>query len=170
MARRVEVGRADRRKLQTRRLRRRGLEHPARMRSNEGMTSLSPWLKPTLLGPLLTLWTLTTIGSITVGMATLSGGRLDNWAIGMLWASFFGSALGVLAIAVDVLLLKLKWRSLPTGARAWIPSVLSPFGVAFIWSLPFLPPPETAVGAVLFISLPMVAATFVLRMMFGRRP
>lgn len=134
------------------------------------MTSLTPWLKPTLLGPLITLWTLTTLGSLTLGMAAITGDRLDSWAVGMLWASFFGSGLGVLGIGVDVLLLKLKWRQLPTGARAWIPSVLSPFGVAFIWGLPFLPPPESVVGLVLFISLPMVAATFALRMLFGRRP
>lgn len=135
-----------------------------------GMTSLSPWLKPTLLGPLLTLWTLTTIGSITVGMATLSGGRLDNWAVGMLWASFFGCTLGVLAVAVDVLLLRLKWRQLPTGGRAWFVSVLSPFAVGFVASLPFWPPPETAAGVVLFVFLSMLLATFGLRMIFGRRP
>lgn len=134
------------------------------------MTSLSRWLKPTLLGPLITLWTLTTLGSLTLGMAAISGDRLDSWALGMLWATFFGCGLGVLGIAVDVLLLRLKWRQLPTGARAWIPSVLSPFGVAFIWGLPFLPPPESVVGLVLFISMPMIAATFALRLMFGRRP
>ena len=136
----------------------------------KGMTSFSPWLKPTLLGPLITLWSLTTLGSLTLGMATITGDRIDSWAVGMLWASFFGSGLGVLGVGVDVLLLRMKWRRLPTGPRAWIPSVLSPFGVAFIWGLPFLPPPESVVGLVLFITAPMIAATFALRMLFGQRP
>ncbi|HJL16442.1 MAG TPA: hypothetical protein RMH99_12345 [Sandaracinaceae bacterium LLY-WYZ-13_1] len=139
------------------------------------MKSFAPWLKPTLLGPLMTMWILTTLGSMTIGSMTLgdvvlSGDRLDAWAVGMLWSTFFGSTLGVMGVAVDVLLLRMTWRRLPTGARAWLPSILAPFGVFFIWTLPFLPPPETAVGLVAFITAPMVVATFALRMLFGTRP
>lgn len=134
------------------------------------MTSFGPWLKPTLLGPLLTTWGLTTLGSVLVGMHALSGGRFDNWLVGMLVASFFGAGLGVLLVAIDVLLLRAKLRSLPTGARAWISSLLSPLGVFFIWSLPFLPPPESVAGTVLFIVAPMTAACFGARMLFGAKP
>lgn len=134
------------------------------------MTSFGDWLKPTLLGPLLTTWALTTLGSILVGMHVLSGGRFDSWLLGMLFASFFGAGLGVLLIAVDVLLLKAKLRSLPTGARAWISSSLSPLGVFFILSLPFLPPPESVLGVVVLVLGSMTAACFGLRMLFGAKP
>jgi hypothetical protein len=131
------------------------------------MTTFTPWLRPTLLGPLLTLWTLTTLGSVLVGMEALSGGRFDNWLVGMLWVSFFGCALGVILIAVDVLLLKLGWRQLPTGGRAWISSCLTPLAVFFIWTLPFWPQPETVLGLVAFLTLPMFAASFGSRMLFS---
>lgn len=134
------------------------------------MTSFGDWLKPTLLGPLLTTWGLTTLGSVLVGMHALSGGRFDNWLVGMLAASFFGAALGVLLIGVDVLLLKAKMRALPTGARAWISSLLSPLGVFFIWSLPFFSPPESVLGGVLFIVGPMSTACLGARMLFGAKP
>lgn len=133
------------------------------------MTSFTPWLKPTLLGPLFTLWTLTTLGAVMVGMGALSGGRIDTWLLGMLWASFFGSALGVLLVGVDVLLLKLKWRQLPTGARAWLSSCLTPFVVFFVWTLPFWPQPETILGVFTFITLPMAGAAFATRLLFGAR-
>lgn len=134
------------------------------------MTSFGDWLKPTLLGPLLTTWGLTTLGSLLVGMHALSGGRFDSWLTGMLIASFFGAGLGVLLVGVDVLLLRLKLRQLPTGARAWMSSLLAPLGVFFLWSLPFFPPPESVLGTVLFIVGPMAGACFGARMLFGQRP
>ncbi|HBQ11885.1 MAG: hypothetical protein RLO52_16185 [Sandaracinaceae bacterium] len=133
------------------------------------MTSLSPWLKPTLLGPLIVLWSLITIGAVLGSMPAIAGERLDGWLIGMLWMSFFGSGLGVLLIAVDVLLLKLKWRQLPTGGRAWISSCLTPMAVFFIWTLPFWPPPESVVGLFVFLVTPMFAAAFALRLLFSAR-
>lgn len=134
------------------------------------MTSLRDWLKPTLLGPLLTTWGMITLGSLLVGMHALSGGRFDSWLTGMLFASFFGAGLGVLLVGVDVLLLRAKLRQLPTGGRAWISSLLTPLGVFLIWSLPFMPPPESVLGGVMFIVGPMSAACFGSRMLFGQRP
>ncbi len=134
------------------------------------MTSLRDWLKPTLLGPLFTTWALTTLGSLLVGMAALTGGRFDGWLTGMLVGSFFGSGLGVLLVGVDVLLLRAKMRQLPTGGRAWISSCLVPLGVFMIWSLPFMAPPDSVLGGVVFIVGPMSAACFGSRMLFGQRP
>ncbi len=132
--------------------------------------SFREWLKPTLLGPLLSVWGVTTLGSLLVGMAVLSGGRFDSWLVGMLFGSFFGSALGVLLVGVDVLLLRLKMRKLPTGGRAWISSMLAPFGVFLIASLPFWPPPETVLGSVLALVGPMAGACGGSRILFGTRP
>lgn len=134
------------------------------------MTSFGDWLKPTLLGPQLTLWGLTTLGAVLVGMSALSGGRFDNWILGMLVASFFGAGLSVLLIGVDLLLLRSKARALPTGSRAWASSLFSPIAVFFVWTLPFVGPPESALGQTIFLVGSMSGACFGARMLFGRRP
>ena len=134
------------------------------------MQSFSSWLKPTLLGPLLTLWLLTTAGAFLIGMQALSGGMIDSWLVGMLWATFFGSTLGVILVGVDVALLKAKVRRLPTGLQAWIGGVLTPFGVFSLWQLPFFGQPETVLGLVAFLMLPMVGAALAVRLVFGSRP
>ncbi len=134
------------------------------------MTSFGTWLKPTLLGPIFTMWFTTTLGSLLVGMHVLSGGRFDSWVTGMLVASFFGAGLGVTLVGMDVLLLRLKVRKLPTGTRAWMSSLLSPLGVFALWSLPILPPPDSALGVVAYIVGPMAAAATGVRIAFGERP
>jgi hypothetical protein len=133
------------------------------------MTNFGDWLKPTLLGPMLTMWTLATLVSLTIGMAAVTGGRLDTWLQGMLIASFFAAGLVVLLLAADLFLLKMKWRKLPTGTRAWISSILSPFAVMVIWNLPFFPPPSSVLGLVLFITVPMSLGALGVRMLFGER-
>ncbi|MCZ7683978.1 MAG: hypothetical protein M5U28_36500 [Sandaracinaceae bacterium] len=134
------------------------------------MTSFGPWLKPTLLGPLLTTWGLTTLGSVLVGMHALSGGRFDSWLVGMLVASFFGAGLGVLLIAVDVVLLKAKLRSLPDGgARLDLVPALAARRLLHL-EPPLPAAPESVAGTVLFIVAPMTAACFGARLLFGARP
>ena len=133
------------------------------------MTSLRPWLQPTLLGPLLTLWGLATFLSMLFGAAAATNGMIDTWAVLMMWATFIGSSIGVITVAVDVTLLKLKWRSLPTGGRAWLGSMLTPLLVYVLWTqLWWLP--ETEMTFVLFIMAPMVGCSFGTRMIFGTRP
>jgi hypothetical protein len=132
------------------------------------MNSFGAWIRPTLLGPLFTMWSLTTLGSILIGVAALTDGRFDNWITAMIFASFFASGLIVMLIGADLVLLKAKLRQLPTGSRAWVSSVLAPFGVFFLWR--FLPQPESALGLVLFLVAGMAGASFGLRMAFGTRP
>lgn len=133
------------------------------------MTSLRPWLKPTLLGPLLTTWGLGTLGAILVGAAALSGGRLDGWLQLMIFATFFGCAIGVILVGVDVVLLKLQWRALPTGGRAWLSSLLTPIFVFVLWNLGFFQP-ETMFGVVLWLFGPMFLAAVGSRLVFSARP
>jgi len=130
---------------------------------------MRPWLLPTLLGPLLTLWGLATFLSMLIGAAAASLGRIDTWAVLMMWATFIGSAIAVITVGVDVFLLWLKWRALPTGGRAWLASMLTPLLVYVAWTqLWWLP--ETELGAVMFILLPIVGCSFGTRMIFGTRP
>ncbi len=134
------------------------------------MTSFGPWLKPTLLGPLLTSWGYMSLGIWLLGVATITGGHLDDWLIAMLWASAFGCMLGVTSIAVDVALLAAKMRSLPTGVRAWLTSLLAPVGVIFIWQLPIWNPPESVLALVVLLVAPMFVSPLLLRLAFGTKP
>lgn len=134
------------------------------------MTSFAPWLKPTLLGPLLTSWAYMTFGTWLMGTAAITGGTLDDWAIGMVWASAFGCMLGVATVAVDVLLLRARLRRLPTGVRAWASSLLSPLGVVLVLQLPFWGPPETVAGFVAMFAGSMFGGPLLLRLLLGSRP
>jgi len=132
------------------------------------MTTLRPWLAPTLLGPLCVMWGLATLGSLVMGVEAISFGLLDDWALLMMWATFFGSTMGVFLVGADVTLLKLKWRRLPTGLQAWLSSVATPFACYGAWVL--LPPPSTPLGGALFVLGPMFAAALVTRTLLGSRP
>ena len=132
------------------------------------MTSLRPWLAPTLLGPLLLAWGLATFGALTIGAAALTHGFVDDWAVLMLWATFYGSTMGVFLVGADVSLLALKWRSLPTGVAAWISSMVAPVICYGAWIV--LPPPSTPVGLVLLLLAPMAGGAVLSRMFFGSRP
>ena len=130
---------------------------------------MRPWLQPTLLGPLLTLWGLATFLSMLISAAAATNGTVDTWAVLMMWATLIGSAIGVITVGVDVLLLKLKWRALPSGGRAWLASMLTPVLVYVLWTqLWWLP--ESEMTFVAFILLPMVGCSFATRMLFGTRP
>ena len=132
------------------------------------MTSLRPWLAPTLLGPLLVTWGFATFGALTIGASSLTLGFVDDWAVLMMWATFFGSTMGVLLVGADVFLLALKWRSLPTGTAAWISGMIAPVVCYGGWIT--LPPPSSPVGLVIYVTAPMAAAALVSRMFFGSKP
>ena len=132
------------------------------------MTSFRPWLAPTLLGPLLVMWGLATLGAYAIGTAALTFGTVDDWAMLMMWATFFGSTMGIVLVGADVTLLAMKFRSLPTGGRAWMSSMAVPVITYGGWM--FLPPPTSELTLVLWMFLPMAAAAVISRMFFGTRP
>ncbi|MCB9596454.1 MAG: hypothetical protein H6719_27270 [Sandaracinaceae bacterium] len=132
------------------------------------MTSLRPWLMPTLLGPLLVMWGVATLGAFAIGAAALTHGTVDDWAVLMMWSTFFGCTMGVFLVLSDVFLLASKTRQLPTGGRAWLSSMLVPFLCYGLWMV--LPPPSTALFLMLWMFGPMGAAAFASRMLFGSRP
>ncbi|MGF1467363.1 MAG: hypothetical protein ACFCGT_14655 [Sandaracinaceae bacterium] len=139
------------------------------------MTNFAAWLKPTLLGPLLTLWSLVTLAAVIariagVALAGLTLGLVDDWLLGMVNASLLGSMFGVLLVWIDVLLLRLKWRALPTGLRAWGTSCATPVLTGYVWGSGILPPPETMPALVGWLFVPMIGSAFALRSLFGRRP
>ncbi|MBX3273947.1 MAG: hypothetical protein KF729_27025 [Sandaracinaceae bacterium] len=132
------------------------------------MTSLRPWLLPTLLGPLLVMWGLATLGAIALGTTALTHGTVDDWAVLMLWSTFFGCTMGVALVVSDVVLLVAKLRQLPTGGRAWLSSLLVPFFCYGLWVA--LPPPSSALMLLAWILGPMGLAAVASRLLFGARP
>ena len=74
------------------------------------MTSLKPWLVPTLVGPFATMWSLTTVMFVIGAQMTIFGERLDSWALAMLLTGFVAAGLVVSLLVADVILLAMKLR------------------------------------------------------------
>lgn len=134
------------------------------------MTDFTPWIRPTLKGPFITVWGLTTLAHLTFGVAALTGGRLDSWMLGMLFGSFFASICVASLVAADLVLLRTKLRRLPTGAGAWLSSLLAPAAVWMGWAWLGAGDGEDVADAVLRIAAPIVLAPLALRLATGRAP
>ena len=86
--------------------------------------TLSRWARGTLLGPMVTIWILITLAAGTESLDALAdwvglAGRFtDEWWLAMLLGSFWASTLAVALVAVDVALLRSKFRARPTGIRS----------------------------------------------------
>lgn len=134
------------------------------------MTDFTPWIRPTLKGPFLTVWGLTTLAHLTFGVAAICGGRTDSWMLGMLFGSFFASACVAALVAADLVLLRVKLRRLPTGAAAWMTSMLAPVSIWLGWAWLGAGDGEDVPEVVLRIAAPMLLGPLALRLVFGRAP
>jgi hypothetical protein len=137
------------------------------------MTDFGPWLRPTMLGPFVTMWGLVTVSHLALGGAgeevLLAGQHFDSWVMSMLLAGFIASALVVSLIFADVALLWLKWRKLPSGFGGWMSSLLAPFALFYAWNL-VGGGGESMLEAALAIALPFPASALVTRFVLGRKP
>src|SRR5687767_42822 len=93
------------------------------------------WLRPTLFGPFLTMWSLATVGSLLGAQQTVLGHRFDSWVTAMLIGSFFAAGMAVLLLVADITLLKAKKRMLPMGQRAWTSSCATPLATMGLWTV-----------------------------------
>lgn len=135
------------------------------------MTDFTTWLRPTLLGPFVTTWGFATLGQLIAGALVLPNGeRLDSWLVAMLSVSFFAAAVVVGLLSADLILLRWKLRSLPTGARAWTSSLLAPAAVWVTYSMLSWDDVESIAQLVAMIGAPILAAPLALRWAFGQRP
>ena len=129
---------------------------------------LGRWARCTLIGPLLPLWTLVTLAAWFGQVAELTDGKADSWATAMMLVSFVGAFVAVCLVAVDVMLLRLKFRRLPTGFLGWFSSMSAPFSVV-VW-LALLPEPSVVVMAVLTLLAAFWLGALSVRVTFGRKP
>lgn len=134
------------------------------------MNDFRPWLRPTLIGPFAVVWGLTTLGHVSVGLATITGDRIDSWLVGMLLGGFFAAAVVVGLIASDVALLGAKLRRLPTGALAWASSCIAPVAILMLWSVLGWGDGDSVLELVVRIAWPFAAAPLALRYALGTSP
>jgi hypothetical protein len=132
------------------------------------MTTLRPWLVPTLAGPFVTMWSVTTLIFLLLGQAQLLGERFDAWSVAMLVTGFVAAGHAVALLVADVVLLRSGRRQLPMGKRAWMSSMASPFALQMLLMLPF--PIESLPALALWIVCAMLGAAFGVRLVFGTRP
>ena len=134
------------------------------------MTDFTPWIRPTLKGPFVTVWGLTTLAHLTFGVAVLTGGRMDSWMLGMLFGSFFASICVAALVAADLLLLRTKLRRLPTGGPAWASAMLAPVAVWMGWAWLGAGDGSDVAEGVLRIAAPILLGPLGLRFVLGRAP
>ena len=129
------------------------------------MTSFRSWLVPTIVGPFATMWSLTTLAFLLFGRAQILGEQLDAWAVAMLVTGFIAAGHVVALLVADLVLLRARLRQLPTGGRAWLSSMASPFALQVMLML--VPPVESVPVLVLFILGSMLGAAFSVRVLLG---
>jgi len=137
------------------------------------MSDFAPWLRPTLLGPFVTLFGLVTISHLAVGGALdeviLAGHSFDSWVFAMAFAAMLGSPIVVSLILADVMLLAAKLRRLPRGFGAWLSAMLAPFALFFAWHV-IGDGGESALEAVLALLLPFPVSALAVRFVLGQKP
>lgn len=93
------------------------------------MERLGRWLWPTLLGPTVGALIMNTARTLYVGGSWLAWTALALVAVGA------GVGLSLTLVLTDWLLLVFRWRTPPTGARAWLSSLSAPVPATLCWSL-----------------------------------
>ena len=136
------------------------------------MDDFRPWLRPTLLGPFVTTWTVATLLLFAQQALVLPNGeRLDAWLLALVSTSFFAAMVVCGLLAADLALLRAKMRKLPTHGRAWLSSLLAPVGVWIAWSVFGWGDEDTAIPvAVLLFAWPFAGVPLALRWALGERP
>lgn len=136
------------------------------------MDDFRPWLRPTLLGPFVTTWTVATLMLFAQRALVLPNGeQLDAWLLVLVSSGFFASMVVCGLLAADLVLLRARARKLPTRGRAWLSSLLAPLGIWIAWSVVGWGDEDTAVPlAVLLFAWPFAGVPLALRWLVGERP
>jgi hypothetical protein len=152
----------------------RTMAHAAATSHDCRMTDFGSWLRPTMLGPFVTIFGLVTISHFALGGAAddviFAGHRFDSWLMSMLIAGFLGAAIVVSLIFADVALLSAKFRKLPTGLGAWMSSLLAPFALFVAWHVIGQDGGASVLESVLRFVVPFPASALFVRFALGKSP
>jgi hypothetical protein len=102
------------------------------------------------------------------GRTQLLGERFDAWAVAMVVTGFIAAGHVVALLVADIVLLRARLRQLPTGSRAWLSSMASPFALQMMLMIPL--PIETVPALALWILGSMLGAAFGVRLVLGSSP
>ena len=140
------------------------------MTENYKRPTVGGWLAPVLVGPWVSTYASVTLYAFVLGPEGQVT-RWALWALGMALGTLFASAYVLALVLVDVLLLAIRSRILPTGRAAWAMSFFAPlvplaaYATMKPWTL-YKYGPWVIAGAVL---APIVVSAFGARMWFGHK-
>ena len=129
------------------------------------------WLRPTLIAPWISVYSAVTAFAL-LGLDKGTFGKVIGWTLGMVLGSVWAGVFCLMLVFVDLALLAVKIRTLPSGKSGWLGTFLAPLGCFGIYVL--VPPHgfytggPWAVGAAILV--PMLAVAIVARVFAGQKP
>ena len=132
--------------------------------------TIAGWLAPTMIAPWISVYgAITAFAALGVDWGLF--GKVAGWTVGMIVGSVWAAAFVAMLALVDVLLLAVKVRTLPSGSRGWATGLLSPLMVFGIYGAA---PPHTfwrygGWGVAAAVLVPMFAIALVTRVAGGRK-
>jgi len=131
------------------------------------ISRLASWIGPTYVGAIASSWVAITAYLFLAKPNPVLGNPWLTWLILVAVATPIASVLATTMVVVDVLLLKLKVRALPTGKPAWGMALLAPVPVAAaLWYL--LPgSAASATALALSVAAPVLASALAVRLSLG---
>lgn len=129
------------------------------------------WLRPTLLGPWISVYAAIT-AAVLLGVDAGVIGKVLGWAVLMAVGSVWTFVFCIFLVVTDLALLAVKIRTLPNGKRAWLTTTLSPLAVFGIYRVA---PPHTFYNygpwaVVAAILVPMFVVASAVRLFAGAKP
>jgi hypothetical protein len=133
------------------------------------ITRLASWVGPAYLGTTISSWTAASLYLALTKPEPLLGNMLLNWLLLVAFVTPIAGFLATSMLTLDVILLKLKVRALPTGGAAWRMALLAPLPVAGAF---YLRQPSFTPGATAFlltILAPIAASALAVRVTMGSK-
>jgi len=135
---------------------------------------LGRWFRPVLFGTLLGAWAFAIASALLYSTdwvpSWIPGVGLIKWTLFLVVCTVVGFVHALVLGLVDVLLLSLKVRELPTGGRAWGTAFAGPIAVGLVLKLWPSIRLESISMWMLSMLIPMIGISLALRLGFGKRP
>jgi len=133
--------------------------------------TVAGWLTPTLIAPWISVYgAVTALAALGIDRGLF--GKVLGWAVGMAAGTVWAFAFCTILVVVDLLLLGIRVRTLPTGKRGWGTAFLAPLAVFAVYGA--VPPykyyaygPWAIVAAIV---APMVVVGIAARVFGGQKP